>query len=90
MSVRIITTEDCYDRMRGQLLPLNDVREHFGFALASVSSSPDSCNLLIREFVAADRSCLLDQSGASVRPNPSFAGYIWTVAKERPATMTST
>ena len=82
MSVRIITTEDCYDRMRGQLLPLNDVREHFGFALASVSSSPDSCNLLIREFVAADRSCLLDQSGASVRPNPSFAGYIWTVAKE--------
>ncbi|GAF89265.1 unnamed protein product, partial [marine sediment metagenome] len=34
------------------------------------------------EFALADNSCLLDQSGASVRPDPRFIDYIWTLVKK--------
>ena len=71
-----------YNRIRENLLPPNDANEHFGFGIASVSRFGDTVRLLLRDFIPADSSCLLSQSGASVRPDPRFVNYIWALAKK--------
>ena len=82
MNINIIITQKDYREFSQQLFPLGDSNEHFGFGLAGVSNYRGGFNLLLREFIAADNSCLLMQSGASVRPDPIFIDYIWTLAKK--------
>ena len=82
MDINIVITEKDYSYLRQKLFPAGDSNEHFGFGIAGVSSYHSGCNLLLREFIAADGSCLLDQSGASVRPDPRFIDYIWALAKK--------
>ena len=72
MNINIIITEEDYRNLQQQLFPPNDTNEHFGFGLAGASNYSGGCNLLLREFIAADNSCLLVQSGASVRPDSRF------------------
>lgn len=82
MRIRIIMTEQQYADLTGGLFPAGDDREHFGFALVGVSRSPANCNLLARKFILADESCLIAQSGVSVRPHPMFVEYVWTLAEK--------
>jgi len=37
---------------------------------------------LVRKFIVADKSCLMIQSAARVRPDSHFVRYAWTLAKE--------
>ena len=82
MKVNIILTQIQYNKIHCSLLPADDPNEHFGFGIAGVSFYKGGCNLLLRDFIPADSSCLLVQTGASVRPKPGFIDYIWTLAKK--------
>jgi hypothetical protein len=82
MKVTIIATERAYNLVKQVLLPPCDPNEHFGFGVAGVSRIAGTCNLLLRKFILADSSCLANQSGASIRPDPRFVRYVWAVAKK--------
>lgn len=82
MKITIVMMASQYAHMRRRLFPPGDEDEQFGFAIAGVSGYPGGYNLLVRRFIAADPSCLIRQSGASVRPDPRFVEYIWTLAEE--------
>ena len=82
MKVDIIITQIQYNRIYEELFPPNDSNEHFGFGIAGVSSYKGGCNLLLRDFISTDSSCLLMQSGASVRPEPRFVDSVWTLARK--------
>jgi hypothetical protein len=82
MKVRIVTTQQQYELILRKLLPPGDSNEHFGFGISGISRYGGIINLLLREFVAADDSCLFSQSGANVRPDPRFIDYAWALAKK--------
>jgi hypothetical protein len=82
MKVNIVMTASQYAELRRRLFPPGDSEEEFGCGITSVSSYPGGCNLLLRRFAVADKSCLLQQSGASVRPDPRFVEYVWTLAEK--------
>lgn len=81
MRVSIVVSESIYDQMREFLFPADSSDEHFGFALAGIIRYYDSCRLLVRTFIPADKSCLTWQSGICVRPDPKFTMYVWILAK---------
>jgi hypothetical protein len=82
MRVSIVMTRSQYHEVLHRLFPSNSRDEHFGCAIAGISTYPGGCNLLLRAFFGADESCLIKQSGASVRPDPCFVEYIWTLAEK--------
>ena len=82
MEVSIVMTRSLYCEVQQRLFPSDSPDEQFGCAIAGVSSYPGGCSLLLRTFFRADESCLITQSGASVRPDPRFVEYIWTVAEK--------
>jgi hypothetical protein len=81
MKVQIIIPKTLYDRARESLFPADSSDEQFGFGIAGVTCFHGNCRLLVREFLPADRSCLLVQTGASIRPDPRFTMYVWILAK---------
>jgi len=82
MKVNIVVTEQEYSYLHRKLFPPGDSNEHFGFGLAGINRCHGGCDLLLRKFISADSSCLLGKSGASVRPDPRFVDYVWTLAKK--------
>jgi len=82
MKVNIINTEQEYTYLHRKLFPHGDSDEHFGFGLAGINRYHGGCDLLLRKFILADNSCLSRQSGVSVRPDPKFVQYVWTIAKK--------
>lgn len=82
MHVKIIMTASQYALIRQGLFPSDSSDEHFGCGITGVSHYPSGCNLLLRRFIMADKSCLIKQSGASVRPDPRYVEYVWTLAQE--------
>ena len=81
MQVKIVMTAHQYRGLRHRLFPPGDSCEQFGCGIAAVSTYPGGYSLLLRRFIVADKSCLVKQSGASVRPDPRFVEYIWTLAE---------
>jgi hypothetical protein len=81
MKVKIVMTAKHYAELRQGLFPPGDPDEQFGCGITSTSTSPGGCNLLLRWFLVADKSCLVKQSGGSVRPDPRFVEYVWTLAE---------
>lgn len=81
MKVKIVTPKSIYDQIRETLFPADSPDEHFGFALAGVIRFFGLCQLLVRMFIPADKSCLIRQSPVSVRPDPRFTQYVWVLAK---------
>ena len=81
MQVNLIMPEECYKLICSKLCPLDDPNEQFGFALAGTCNYTDGCNILLRKFIYADNSCLIQQSGAAIKPDPRFVKYIWKIAK---------
>jgi hypothetical protein len=82
MKVTIIMVAPQYAELRRRLFPLGDTDEQFGCGVAGVSGYPGGYNLLLRLFVPADKSCLVRQSAASIRPDPRFVEYVWTLAEK--------
>lgn len=82
MNVNIIVTAAQYAELLRRLFPPGNTDEQFGCGVTGVSRYPGGFNLLLRRFIAADSSCLIKQSGASVRPDPRFVEYIWTLAEK--------
>lgn len=82
MKVQIVITQSDYDQIRQELFPAGDSDEHFGFALTGFSHYRRTCNILLRSFILADKSCVHSQSGANVRPKREFTQYIWALAKK--------
>jgi hypothetical protein len=82
MKVMIVVIEQHWTQLRKCLFPAGDDDEHFGFGLTGISRSDELCRLLLRKFVLADSSCLVKQSGFSVKPDPRFVDYVWALAKQ--------
>lgn len=82
MRVTIVMLAWQYDELLQRLFPPGDENEQFGCGITGVSSYPGGYNLLLRQFIAADKSCLVKQSPVSVRPDPRFVEYIWTLAEK--------
>ena len=82
MEVNLVMTQAQYQEVWRELFPFGSSDEQFGCAIAGVSSYAGGYNLLLRAFFRADRSCLITQSGASVRPDPRFVEYTWTLAEK--------
>ncbi|MFC1635732.1 hypothetical protein ACFL5Z_12905 [Planctomycetota bacterium] len=82
METKIILTETCYEHIRNQLFPPDDSKEHFGFGITGISRCHHICNILLRIFIYADKSCLETQSGGNVRPKREFIQYVWIMAKK--------
>lgn len=82
MDVKIITTKQMYDSMISQLFPDNNPLEQFGFIITGLSKHEKNINLLCRKFIYADKSCLTEQTGTSVVPDPRFVQYVWGIVKE--------
>lgn len=82
MKVNIVMMAPQYAELRRTLFPPGDSDEQFGCGIAAVSGYPGGYNLLWRRFIAADKSCLVRQSAASVRPDPRFVEYVWTLAQK--------
>ena len=81
MKVKIVMTAIQYAWLQRSLFPPGNSDEHFGCGITGVSTYPSGCNLLLRQFIPADKSCLIQQSGASVRPDPRYVEYVWTLAE---------
>jgi hypothetical protein len=82
MKVKSVMTAQQYAGLRQRLFPPGDPDEQFSCGITSISTYPGGCNLLLRWFLVADKSCLVKQSGASVRPDPRFVEYVWTLAEK--------
>jgi len=82
MKIQVIMPQLYYDEIRRVLFPPGDSHEHFGFGLTGFNRYRRTCNILLRIFIQADKSCLEDQSGANVRPKPEFTRYVWALAKK--------
>lgn len=82
MKVTIIMLATHYAELVSRLFPPGNTDEQFGCGILGVSHTPSGCNLLLRQFIVADASCLIRQSGASVRPDPRFVEYVWTLAEK--------
>ncbi|MFC1782746.1 ThiF family adenylyltransferase [Planctomycetota bacterium] len=82
MDIQIIITQECYDLSKRKFFPPNNNKEQFAFGLAGISQYPGGYNVLVRKLVHADESCLINQSGASVKPKPELVKYVWKGAKE--------
>jgi len=82
MKVQILMTQSCYDQIRQELFPPGDSDEHFGFGLTGFSRYHRTCNVLLRSFILADKSCVHSQSGANVSPKREFTQYVWALAKK--------
>lgn len=82
MRVMIVVIEPHWTQLRNCLFPAGDTDEYFGFGLTGISRSDELCRLLLRRIVLADRSCLVRQSGSSVKPDPRFVDYVWALAKK--------
>lgn len=82
MKVTIIMLAPQYAELRRKLFPPGDGNEQFGFGIAGVSGYPGGYNLLLRRLIVADKSCLVRQSPVSVRPDPRFVEYVWTLAEK--------
>ena len=82
MEVRLIITEDSFNHMRQEMLPDTNTNEHFGFAISGIKHHSHGCDILVRAFIPADESCLINQSSMSIKPNPKFTNYIWQLAKQ--------
>jgi hypothetical protein len=82
MKVQIVMTELYYDQIRHELFPPGDSDEHFMFGLTGFSRYRRTCNILLRSFIHADKSCVHTQSGANVRPKREFTQYVWALAKK--------
>lgn len=81
MKVKIVMTAIQHMWLLRSLFPTGSSDEHFGCGITGVSTYPGGCNLLLRRFIPADESCLIQQSGASVRPDPRYVEYVWTLAQ---------
>lgn len=82
MKTKIIMTQELYDQMQISLFPVGCPDEQFGFIVAGVNQTGQTCKLLCRKFIHADSSCLLKQSGVRVVPHPGFVQYVWLVAQQ--------
>jgi len=82
MEAQIVMTNEIYDEMQKKLFPPDNDAEQFGFMITGLSRHKDGYNLLCRKFIHADESCLVDQSGVSVVPDPRFVQYIYTIVKD--------
>jgi hypothetical protein len=82
MKVTIIILASQYAELRRRLFPPGDENEQFGCGITAISAHPGGYNLLLRQFIAADKSCLVKQSPVSVRPDPRFVEYVWTLAEK--------
>lgn len=76
MKVSIVLPQSIYGQMREFLFPADSSDEHFGFALAGIIRYYDSRRLLVRTFIPADKSCLMQQTAVCVRPDPRFTTYV--------------
>ena len=79
MEVNIVMTDDLHEQMLKVLFPSNSNAEQFGFIVTGLSEHKNGCNLLCRTFIPADESCLTNQSGASVVPDPRFVQYVYNI-----------
>jgi len=84
---RIIVPEHLYQQIQRTLLPPGERNECFGVAMAGVCRCNHRFHLLVRTFTPAAPSCLLRQSPVSVRPDPRFMRFFWTVAKDSHASL---
>lgn len=82
MDVKIIIPQNISRQIQRKLFPPNSIHEQFGFILAGTSKYADGCNLLCRKFFHADESCLVNQSGVSVAPDPRFVQFVYTGARD--------
>lgn len=82
MKVKVVMTKEMYDDMANRLFPPGNNSEQFGFIIAGLSQYDDGCNLLCRKFIPADQSCLINQTGVSVVPDPRFIQFIYNAVKD--------
>ncbi len=82
MKTQITMTTKMYKEMLGKLFPPDSNSEQFGFIITGISKHENGHNLLCRKFIHADESCLTNQSGVSVIPDPRFVQYVYNAVKE--------
>lgn len=82
MKTQIIMTTKMYNEMLEKLFPPNNDAEQFGFIITGISKHSNGNNLLCRKFIHADESCLINQSGVSVVPDPRFVRFVYNSVKE--------
>lgn len=82
MNVQIIMTKDIHHAIQSKLFPKDSDAEQFGFIVAGISKHANGYNLLCRKFIHADKSCLVNQSGVSVAPDPRFVQFIYNAVKD--------
>lgn len=87
MNVLLVAIEPYWTRLRRELFPPGNTHEHFGFGIAGISCFEGTCHLLLRRFIVADRSCVVKQSGVSVKPDPRFVEYVWKLARHSRASL---
>jgi molybdopterin/thiamine biosynthesis adenylyltransferase len=82
METQINMTTKMYNEMLEKLFPPDNDSEQFGFIVTGLSKHKNGHNLLCRKFIHADESCLTNQSGVSVVPDPRFVQYVYNTVKE--------
>ena len=82
MKTQITMTAKMYNEMLEKLFPAANDSEQFGFIITGLSKHENGHNLLCRKFIHADESCLTNQSGVSVVPDPRFVQYVYNAVKE--------
>lgn len=82
MEAQIVMTTKMYNEMLEKLFPQSNDSEQFGFIITGLSKHKNGHNLLCRKFIHADESCLTNQSGVSVVPDPRFVQYVYNAVKE--------
>ena len=82
MKMQIIMTQELYDQMQTSLFPVGCSDEQFGFIVAGVNQTGQTCKLLCRKFFYADPSCLIKQSGMGVVPDPRFVQFVWLITEQ--------
>ena len=82
METQINMTTKMYNEMLEKLFLPNNDSEQFGFIVTGLSKHENGHNLLCRKFIHADESCLTNQSGVSVVPDPRFVQYAYNSVKE--------
>ena len=81
MEIQIVMPDKMNNEMHEKLFPPGNDSEQFAFIIAGLSKHRNGYNLLCRMFIHADESCLINQSGVSVVPDPRFVQYAYNIVK---------
>jgi molybdopterin-synthase adenylyltransferase len=80
--IEITFLENDYNRVREHLIRSDTANEQFLFALGNESRSANVCRVLVRSVAYGGLPCVLGQSRVSVRPDPVYTLFMWTIAKK--------